>query len=126
MHQLQQFQESWCKWQKQPWPTMSMYSVFPRVNQNHIDTICRYIASPDKKLNKNYLGPASLEDIAKYVSSICAVQLSVENVTHLNDKFFMNMKLHLQMYFEPQAHKLRPNTTIVTDRTAEEKGLYSP
>ena len=30
----------------------------------------RYIASPDKKLNKNYLGPASIEEIAKYVSVI--------------------------------------------------------
>ncbi|XP_031737316.1 gamma-glutamylcyclotransferase 2-3 isoform X2 [Cucumis sativus] len=26
-----------------------------------------YIASPDKKLNKNYLGPASIEEIAKQV-----------------------------------------------------------
>lgn len=30
----------------------------------------RYIASPDKKLNVNYLGPASIEDIAKYVCLI--------------------------------------------------------
>ena len=30
----------------------------------------RYVASPDKKLNKNYLGPASIEEIAKYVFDI--------------------------------------------------------
>lgn len=31
----------------------------------------RYIASPDQKLNRNYLGPASIEDIAKYESFKC-------------------------------------------------------
>jgi len=33
-------------------------------------TLYRFIASPDKKVNVNYLGPASVEEIARYLSDI--------------------------------------------------------
>lgn len=35
------------------------------VETSLICLLIRYIASPDKKSNNNYLGPAPLEDIAK-------------------------------------------------------------
>ena len=50
-------------------------------------TLFRYIASPDKKVNENYLGPASFEEIARYLYSIHVLCL---NLLHRN-------KLHLSI-----------------------------
>ncbi|EOY16254.1 ChaC-like family protein isoform 2 [Theobroma cacao] len=41
----------------------------PTATTPAISGVMVYIASPDKKLNKNYLGPASLEEIAKMLLS---------------------------------------------------------
>ncbi|XP_038717301.1 gamma-glutamylcyclotransferase 2-3 isoform X2 [Tripterygium wilfordii] len=61
--------------------TAFTYLEEPSATTPAVSGVMVYIASPDKKLNKNYLGPESLENIAKQI--VCAQGPSGPNRDYL-------------------------------------------